>query len=106
MYRRDPYRRTMRRTRRALRNRDDAHPLLILDTGEPLGLILAGMAARWAFRHRSAFLPFLITGAAFAVGALTHPHHVRWWITTACLTVFATLVLGIPHRLLWERPAG
>ena len=105
MARRDPYRRAMRRARRTLRNRDAGHPLLIIDTGEPVGLILAGMFARWAFRHRSAFLPFVITGTEFVVAALAHPHHARWWITTACLTVFITVVLGIPHRLLWARPA-
>jgi DNA segregation ATPase FtsK/SpoIIIE, S-DNA-T family len=106
MYRRDPYRRTMRRTRRTFRNRDGAYSLLILDAGEPAGLIVAAMFARWAFRHRSAFLPFAVTGTAFGLAAFVHPHHERWWITTACVTALATMMLGIPHRLLWERPAG
>jgi DNA segregation ATPase FtsK/SpoIIIE, S-DNA-T family len=103
---RNPYRRAIRRANRKWRNRDDAYPMLIIDTGEPLGLVIAGMAARWAYRHRSAFLPFAFTGAAFVIAAFTHPHHARWWIATACLTMFMTLLLGIPHRLLWERPAG
>ena len=106
MTRRDPYRRAMRRSRRTGRNRDDAYPILIIGTGEPVAAIAAAMIVRWAYRHRSAFLPFLITGAAFATAAFTHPHHARWWITTACVTVLATVLLGIPHRLLWARPAS
>jgi hypothetical protein len=106
MTRRDPYRRAMRRAGRTWRNRDDAYPILIIGTGEPVARIAAAMIARWAYRHRSAFLPFLITSAAFATAAFTHPHHARWWITTACVTVLATVLLGIPHRLLWARPAG
>ena len=106
MTRRDPYRRAMRRARRSWRNRDGAYPLLIIGPDEPVGLIVAGIIARWAWRHRSAFLPFTVAGSAFAAGAYAHPHHARWWITTACVTVFTTVVLGIPHRLLWARPAG
>jgi FtsK/SpoIIIE family len=106
MMRRDPYRRAMRRSRRSWRNRDGAYPLLIIGPDEPVGLIVAGIIARWAWRHRSAFLPFTVAGSAFAAGAYAHPHHARWWITSACVTVFATVVLGIPHRLLWARSAG
>ncbi len=106
MTRRDPYRRNMRRARRACRNRDDAYPILIIGTDEPVAAIAAEVIARWARRHRSAFLPFTVTGSAVATAALAHPHHARWWITAACLTVLLTVLLGIPHRLLWERPAG
>lgn len=106
MNRRDPYRRAMRRSRRSWRNRDGAYPLLIIGPEEPAGVIIAGIIARWAWRHRSAFLPFTVTGSVFAAAAFTHPHHARWWITTACATVLVTVVLGIPHRLLWARPAG
>ena len=106
MSRRDPYRQAMRRARRSWRNRDGAYPMLIIGPDEPVGLIIAGIIARSAWRHRSAFLPFTITGAAFAAAAFAHPHQARWWITTACVTVFATVLLGIPHRLLWARPAG
>jgi S-DNA-T family DNA segregation ATPase FtsK/SpoIIIE len=106
MTRRDPYRRATRRARRSWRNRDGAYPMLIIGPDEPIGLIVAGIIARWAWRHRSAFLPFTITGAAFVAAAFAHPHHARWWITTACVTVFVTILLGIPHRLLWARPAG
>jgi S-DNA-T family DNA segregation ATPase FtsK/SpoIIIE len=103
---RDPYRRSMRRARRAWRKGENAYPLLIVGPDEPFGIIVAEVIARWAFRHRSAFLPFLITCAAFAIAALTHPHHARWWITTACLTVFTAMILGMPHRFLWEQLAG
>ena len=106
MTRRDPYRRNMRRARSAWRNRDDAYPILIIGTEETVAAIAAEVIARWAWRHRSAFLPFTVTGSAFATAALTHPHHARWWPTAACLTVFFAVLLGIPHRLLWERPAG
>ena len=102
MNRRDPYRRAMRRSRRSWRNRDGAYPLLIIGPEEPAGVIIAGIIARWAWRHRSAFFPFTVTGSVFAAAAFTHPHHARWWITTACATVLVTVVLGIPHRLLWQ----
>ena len=106
MSRHDPYRRAMRRARRPWRGREDAYPLLIVGPEEPVGIIVAGIIVRWAWRHRSAFLPFTVTGSAFATAAFAHPHHARWWITTACVTVLATVLLGIPHRLLWTRPAG
>jgi S-DNA-T family DNA segregation ATPase FtsK/SpoIIIE len=106
MTRRDPYRHAMRRASRTWRNRGDAQPILIIGTGEPVAAIAAAMIARWAWRHRSAFLPPAITSAAFTVAAFTHPHHARWWITTACMTAAVTILLGIPHRLLWEQPAG
>jgi hypothetical protein len=96
----------MRRAGRSWRNRDGAYPLLIIGPDEPAGLIIAGIIARWAWRHRSAFLPFTVTASVFAVAAYIHPHHARWWITMACVTVFGAVLLGIPHRLLWTRPAG
>jgi DNA segregation ATPase FtsK/SpoIIIE, S-DNA-T family len=107
MARRDPYRRQMRRARRAMRNRsDDPFQLVILGPDEPLGLIALAAAGRWAYRHRTAFAPFGIALAAFAVAAYAHPHHARYWLPAAAITVLVTVVLGIPHRLLWTRPAG
>ncbi len=108
MARHDPYRRQMRRARRAMRkgNNSDPFQLVILGPDEPLGLIALAAASRWAYRHRTAFAPFGITIAAFAVAAYTHPHHARYWLLVAGITVLATVVLGIPHRLLWSRPAG
>ena len=108
MTRRDPYRRQMRRARRAMRRRNSNDPfqLVILGPDEPLGLIALEAVGRWAWRHRTAFAPFGITLAAFAIAAYTHPHHARYWLLVAAITVLATVVLGIPHRLLWSRTAG
>ncbi len=97
----------MRRARRAMRNgSNDPFQLVILGPDEPLGLIALAAAGRWAYRHRTAFAPFGITIAAFAVAAYAHPHHARYWLLVAGITVLVTVVLGIPHRLLWSRPAG
>ena len=107
MARRDPYRRQMRRARRAMRKgSNDPFQLVILGPDEPLGLIALAAAGRWAYRHRTAFVPFGIALAAFAVAAYTHPRHARYWLPVAGITVIVTVVLGIPHRLLWSRPAG
>jgi DNA segregation ATPase FtsK/SpoIIIE, S-DNA-T family len=103
---RDPYRRQVRRARRALRKGNDPFQLVILGPDEPLGLIALAAAGRWAYRHRTAFVPFGITIAAFAVAAYTHPHHARYWLLVAGITVIVTVVMGIPHQLLWTRPAG
>ena len=103
---RDPYRRQVRRARRAMRKGDNPFQVVILGPAEPLGLIVLAAVSRWAWRHRSAFAPFGITLAAFAVAAYTHPHHARYWPLAAGLTVLITVLLGMPHRLLWSRPAG
>jgi DNA segregation ATPase FtsK/SpoIIIE, S-DNA-T family len=105
---RDPYRRQMRRARRAMRRRGTHDPFqfVILGPDEPLGLIALAAAGRWAYRHRTAFVPFGITLAAFAIAAYTHPHHARYWLPVMSITVTATVVMGIPHRILWSRPAG
>ena len=65
MARRDPYRRQMRRARRAMRRRNGNDPfqLVILGPDEPLCLIALAAAGRWAYRHRTAFAPFGITEA-------------------------------------------
>ena len=100
---RDPYRRPIRRARRAMRRRNGNDPfqLVILGPDEPLGLIALAAIARWAYRHRTAFVPFGITAAAFIIAAYTHPHHARYWILVAGTTVILTVILGIPHRLIW-----
>ena len=68
---RDPYRRQMRRARRAMRKSDDPFQLVILGPDEPLGLIILAALGRWAYRHRTAFAPFGITIAAFIIAAFT-----------------------------------
>jgi S-DNA-T family DNA segregation ATPase FtsK/SpoIIIE len=103
---RDRYRRQMRRARRAMRKGNDPFQLVILGPDEPLGLIALAAISRWAYRHRTAFIPFAITLAAFAVAVYTHPHHARYWQLVAGITVTVTVVMGIPHRFIWSRPAG
>jgi len=51
-------------------------------------------------------VPFGITSAAFVIAAYAHPHHARYWLPVAGITVTVTVVMGIPHQLLWSRPAG
>ena len=98
----------MRRARRAMRRRNGNDPfqLVILGPDEPLGLIALAAASRWAYRHRTAFVPFGITIAAFTVAAYVHPHHARYWLLVAGITVLVTVVLGMPHKLLWSQPGG
>jgi S-DNA-T family DNA segregation ATPase FtsK/SpoIIIE len=103
---RDPYRRQMRRMRRTLRKNDDPFQLVIIGPDEPLGLIALAAISRWAYRHRSAFAPSGITIAAFIIAAFTHPHHARYWLLIAGITFLTTVLLGIPHRMLWTSPAG
>ena len=104
---RDPYRRQMRRMRRAMRKGDDnPFQVVILGPDEPLGIIVLAALGRWVYRHRSAFVPFGITVAAFIIAAFIHPHHARYWLLVAGLTFLATVLLGIPHRMLWTSPAG
>ena len=104
---RDPRRRQMRRARRALRRNDDnPFQVVILGPDDSLGLIVLAAFGRWAYRNRSAFVPFEITIAAFAIAAYTHPHHARYWLLTAAITVLTTILLSIPHKMLWAKPAG
>jgi S-DNA-T family DNA segregation ATPase FtsK/SpoIIIE len=104
---RDPRRRQMRRIRHAMRKSgDDPFKVVIVGPDEPLGLIVLAAFGRWAYRHRSAFAPFGIALAAFIIAAFTHPHHARYWLLVAGITLLATILLGIPHKMLWTRPAG
>ena len=89
-----------------MRKGHDPFQLVILGPDEPLGLIALAAISRWAYRHRTAFVPFGITIAAFAIAAYTHPHHARYWLLVAGITVTVTVVMGMPHRFLWTRPAG
>jgi S-DNA-T family DNA segregation ATPase FtsK/SpoIIIE len=85
---------------------DDPFQVVIVGPDEPLGLIVLAAFGRWAYRHRSAFAPFGITLAAFIIAAFTHPHHARYWLLVAAITPLATILLGIPHKMLWTKPAG
>ena len=89
-----------------MRKGDNPFQVVIFGPAEPLGLIVLAAVSRWAWRHRSAFAPFGITLAAFTLAAYTHPHHARYWLLAVGLTVLMTVLLGMPHRLLWSRSAG
>jgi hypothetical protein len=100
---RTPYRQYRRYTRRSWRR--GGLPVMLIGTGEPAGLIAAAAISRWAYRHRSAFAPFGITIAEFAIAAMLHRHHQHWWIPVMCATMAAAIVLGIPHRIMWAHPS-
>jgi S-DNA-T family DNA segregation ATPase FtsK/SpoIIIE len=104
---RDPYRRQMRRLRRTMRRNGDNHQaIVILGTEEPFGAIVLAALGKWAFRHRSAFAPFLIALAEFITAAILHQHHAMYWILTSALTITATTVTGFPLRVLSRYRAG
>ena len=98
------YRRMRRHARQA--RRAGMQPMMIINPGAPLPDLVIVIIARWAWRHRTAFAPFALTLAAFAVAAYAHPHHPRYWLPVAGMTLLAAILLGIPHRVLRARPAG
>ncbi len=98
------YRRMRRHARQA--RRAGMQPMMILNPGDQLPDLVIVIIGRWAWRHRTAFAPFAITVAALAVAACAHPHHARYWLPVAGLTLLAVILLGIPHRMLRARPAG
>ena len=94
--------RWMRRHARHAR-RAGLQPMMIINPGDQLPDLIIVIIARWAWRHRTAFAPFAITIAASAVAACAHPHHARYWLPVAGLTLLAVILLGIPHRVLRAR---
>jgi len=106
LMRRDPYRQYQRYARRAGRGRRDGYPVVFFGAGEPWALIAAAAFGRWAYRHRSAFLPFAITASVFITAGVIHRHHPGTWIAAATATAAVTIVLGMPHRLLWAHQPG
>jgi S-DNA-T family DNA segregation ATPase FtsK/SpoIIIE len=98
------YRRMRRQARQA--RRAGMAPMMILNPGDTYPDLIAVIIARWAWRHRTAFAPPAITIAAFTVAASAHPHHARYWLPAALLTLLVTIALGIPHRFLRGRPTG
>ncbi|MGH3907806.1 MAG: FtsK/SpoIIIE domain-containing protein [Pseudonocardiaceae bacterium] len=79
---------------------------MVLGPDEPLVLFACTALGRWVFRHRSAFVPFFLTGAAFVTAALMHRHHGGWWAPVTMLTTACTVALGIPHPWLRRYRAG
>jgi S-DNA-T family DNA segregation ATPase FtsK/SpoIIIE len=105
---RDPYRRQMRRIRRAMRNSNGDNPfgVIIVGPDEPFGLIILAALGRWAFRHRSAFYPFWVALAAFIAAGAAHAHHAQWWIPVMVITAVATVILAFPLSVMRRHPAG
>ena len=95
MLARDPYRHYRRSMRRNRRMRHGGYPLII---PYPTSLPLPWRSPHWPgspHRHRSAFWPFFITGAAFGAAALIHAHHPGYWVIAAVVTAAAGMFLGI-----------
>jgi S-DNA-T family DNA segregation ATPase FtsK/SpoIIIE len=101
--RRDPYRQYRRHARRAWRHGNA--PVLLVGTGEPVGVIAVAAISKWVYRHRSAFAPFLITAAEYTAAAYTHRHHPHYWIPVLVLTLMTAIVAGMPHRIMWAHPS-
>jgi len=91
---------------RARRRGEDGYAVMVLGPDEPLFLIACAAVGRWAFRHRSAFAPLLLTGSAFIMAAVIHHYHAGWWVPVTVATVVVSLALGIPHALLRRSRAG
>jgi DNA segregation ATPase FtsK/SpoIIIE, S-DNA-T family len=100
------YRVSARRGRRAWRRGEDEYAVMVLGVDEPPWWIVCAAVGRWAFRHRSAFLPFLLTSSAFLTAAVIHHYHPEWWVPVALGTVVVSLALGIPHAVLRRYRAG
>jgi len=79
---------------------------MVFGPDEPLGTMAAAAIGRWLYRHRSAFVPLIVAGTVFTSALLIHPHHARYWILVAVVTVLGTVLLGISHQLWWSNPAG
>ncbi|MGH3796794.1 MAG: hypothetical protein ACRDSP_18105, partial [Pseudonocardiaceae bacterium] len=103
---RDRHRTSARRARRAWRRGEDSYAVMVLGPDEPLWLLACATVGRWVFRHRSALLPFLLTGAGFLTGALLHAHHPGWAGPLAGITTGVTVLLGAPAGLLRRSRAG
>jgi DNA segregation ATPase FtsK/SpoIIIE, S-DNA-T family len=103
---RDPYRRYRKSMRRYRRMRHGGYPVIVPYPYDPVAAMAFAALGRAAYRHRSAFWPFLIAGAAFVLAAVVHRHHPGYWVAAVVVTAAAGMFLGIPHRLMWAGPAG
>jgi DNA segregation ATPase FtsK/SpoIIIE, S-DNA-T family len=104
--RRDPYRRQIRRMRRAWRKGENAYPILILGNGEPFLFYLLRVAALWCYRHRSAFAPFRVTALAFIAALVLHGPYGVWGMPVTTITAVTVTVLGFPHTVLRRYRSG
>lgn len=92
----------MRRNRRTR----GGYPLILPIPYEPVAALAFAAFGRFLYRHRSAFLPFLMAGGIFGLAAVIHHHHPGYWVIAAVVTVAAGIFLGMPHRLMWAHLAG
>jgi S-DNA-T family DNA segregation ATPase FtsK/SpoIIIE len=90
--------------RRGYNSRRSHYPVILpVDYGyQPVAIIALAAIGRAAYRHRSAFRPFLITAADFIAAAVLHQDHPGSWTAVAAITATTTVVLGMPRRLLWN----
>ena len=105
MLSRDPYRHYRRGMRRNRRMRHGGYPVILPYPYEPAAAMAFAALGRFLYRHRSAFWPFVITGAVFILAAVIHRHHPGYWVMTTVVTFSTGIFLGIPHRLMWASPA-
>jgi S-DNA-T family DNA segregation ATPase FtsK/SpoIIIE len=104
--RRDPYRRYRRQMSRNYRSRHGGYPVIFSAPYEPIVLMALAALGRLAYRHRSAFLPFIIAGPVFVVAAVLHRDHPGAWPLITAVTVTVTFILGMPHRVMWPGQSG
>ena len=100
---RDPYRRGVRRARRAMRRGEPTYPVMVIGPDEPVILLALAALGRFAFRHRSTFAPFLVAGAVFTAAAAIHRHHSGWWVSVAAVTSVLSMLLAAPYSRLRTR---
>src|ERR1700722_3505001 len=81
-------------------------PVMLIGTGEPAGLIALAALSRWAYRHRSAFAPFLVTAGLAALAVVLHRHHPHYWAAELAVTVVLAFLAGMPHRIAWVHPSA
>jgi S-DNA-T family DNA segregation ATPase FtsK/SpoIIIE len=94
--------------RRAYGGRHGRYPVLMMDSHgyQPFAVIVMAAVSRWAYRHRSAFAPFLITAGLFVAAAILHRDHPGSWIAVIAGTTIAAFVLGMPHQVIWAGRPG
>jgi DNA segregation ATPase FtsK/SpoIIIE, S-DNA-T family len=81
------------------------YPVILPYPYEPVAAIAFAAMGRLAYRNRSAFWPFIISGTAFILALVIHHHHPGYWVIAAVTTVATGMFLGMPHRLMWRHPA-
>ena len=95
----------MRRQARRMR-RYGMQPMVVINSDDQLPDLFIVLATRFAWRHRSAFVPFIVTATAFTVSAIGHHDHPGWWIPFLSATITGTILLGIPNAIFREWQAG